>query len=373
MYIRCQTWGKPGLSWPIVMDELTHAAEQAGDDVYLTSTNGCSGMRYWSDEKSKRKREELAPVFETGFDLDITYTLPTNFSRRFLANSRVKAALYNYESSVMPVKWKKYYDLVDLICPSSSYVADIFRENGVPEEKIKVIPLGVDLDVFQPQGESYPIETEKTFKFLCVSEPHYRKQLPLLLDTYCQTFTNQDDVCLILKTKLFNKQNIKSKLSIEIDLRTTLQALQSRYGDKIPEIKLVDYYIEDIASLYRAADAFVLMTASEGWGMPYLEALATGTPVIAPNFGGQLEFLNSDNAILVKSDTRIALPQEQYWMKRPPKDAIVGMPDVQDYSNAMRSVFNNKEAIKTKYYDAGLETAEKFTWANALREIKNLL
>eukprot|EP01105_Mastigella_eilhardi_P022825 TRINITY_DN5681_c0_g1_i4.p2 TRINITY_DN5681_c0_g1~~TRINITY_DN5681_c0_g1_i4.p2 ORF type:complete len:136 (-),score=31.59 TRINITY_DN5681_c0_g1_i4:63-470(-) len=38
--------------------------------------------------------------------------------------------------------------------------------------------------------------------------------------------------------------------------------------------------------LYRAADAFVLPTRGEGWGLPIMEAMAMGLPVIATNYSG---------------------------------------------------------------------------------------
>jgi len=54
--------------------------------------------------------------------------------------------------------------------------------------------------------------------------------------------------------------------------------------------------------LYHAADAFVLPTHGEGWGLPLMEAMASGLPTIATNWGGQTEFMNKDNSIVLGYD-----------------------------------------------------------------------
>lgn len=55
----------------------------------------------------------------------------------------------------------------------------------------------------------------------------------------------------------------------------------------------------DMPSLYKAADAFVLPTRGEGWGLPFMEAMAMGLPTIATNFSGHLDFMSEENAFLI--------------------------------------------------------------------------
>src|SRR5207247_1086784 len=49
-----------------------------------------------------------------------------------------------------------------------------------------------------------------------------------------------------------------------------------------------------LAALYRSADCFVLPSRGEGWGMPLLEAMACGLPVIATDWSGPRDFLKED-------------------------------------------------------------------------------
>lgn len=370
MKIRSFTWGAADLSWSVVMEELLHTAELNGHHVDFISTNGTKGMMYWNEKRNSDAMLSERQMMRKGlqYDLDIVFTVPQNFPQRFLKSSKVKMALYDYESSHMPAHWSRFYHLVDFVIPSSNYVADMFRRNGCPEEKIKVVHHGIDLNIFNTEAPPASLPTEKKFKFLCVAAPHYRKQIPQLLDIYCRTFSNKDDVCLVLKTKIFKDgDEIKP---FEVDLRKTLSSLSKKYGGSIPEIQVVTNKIDNMASLYTACDAFALMTASEGWGMPFLEAMACGLTVIAPKFGGQLDFLNDKNAILTNCGVRKALKQEQYWGVTP--GATTGDPDPIDFGSKMRLVYENNQIISDRLRPEMASTVPNFTWESAWEKIRDI-
>jgi glycosyltransferase involved in cell wall biosynthesis len=71
--------------------------------------------------------------------------------------------------------------------------------------------------------------------------------------------------------------------------------------NRIPNIVFHDAVIPDarMPNLYRAADCFVLPTRGEGWGRPFMEAMAMGLPVIATNWSGQTAFMNAENSLLL--------------------------------------------------------------------------
>jgi glycosyltransferase involved in cell wall biosynthesis len=54
-----------------------------------------------------------------------------------------------------------------------------------------------------------------------------------------------------------------------------------------------------LPNLYNSADAFVLASHGEGWGLPLMEAMAMKKPAIGTNWGGNLAFMNSRNSFLV--------------------------------------------------------------------------
>ena len=373
MHVRSFSWGSNNISWSVIISELLHAAEQRGHRPVFLSTNGYKGTSYWDQDRGFQDDLYQREYLRSGqtFDLDLTYTVPQNFPERFLLGSKIKAAIYAYESSIMPEHWQKFYHLVDYVLPPSQYCAAMFARNGCPKEKIQVLPHGVDLDVFNPETvKPAKLQTEKKFKFLCLGEPHFRKQIDKLLRLYCETFTAKDDVTLVLKTKIFSTpEDYAERKTFEQDLKPVLTALRAKHGESMPEIIVVPGRLKNIASLYRFCDAFVLMTASEGWCVPYLEALAMGLTVIAPRHGGQLEYLNDENAILTTCGVRRARAEEQYWGGHP--KATVGDPDEAAFAAAMKLVYQEKKPLAARKA-AALATAKRFTWLAAWDQLEAL-
>lgn len=367
MKIRSYSWGSADLSWSVVIEELLHAAEQMGHQVDFISTNGTTGMQYWDEARVSAALASERQMQKNGesYDIDITFTVPNNYAARFLKTSKLKLAITDYESSPAPANWRQWYGIPDFILPGSNWVAGALKAGGCPATKLKVVPHGVDTGIFNSSAIPLPIKTDKAFRFLCVAEPHYRKQIDLLLETYCKTFSSADDVCLVLKTKLF--KNGEARKPYEQDIRQVLARLVRQYGAKMPEIKILTTRIPNIASLYTACQAFVLMTAAEGFGVPFLEALACGLIVIAPRFGGQLDFLNDDNALLCNTSWRAARMTEQYWGQS--LEARVGAPDPEHFGELMRNVVSDYGSIKEKLAPKGLETAAQFTWKEAMKKI----
>lgn len=385
MFIRSFTWGKADLSWSSVMERLLAAAEHRGHKVSLISTNGYEGMDYWSAERSAQAAATIAAEKGSApFDIDITYTIPFNFPQRFLPDSKVKIGRFDYESSVLPKSFRKSINFPDYVVASSNFVADVFLKAGADQNKIRIINSGVDRKIFNETVE--PLDLKKLgvngspFVFLAVAEPHYRKQLDRLLKIYCERFTSKDDVLLIIKTKLFAPGD--KRQGFEQDIRPHIAALKSKYGDSMPQIRVIGKRLQSLASLYRSAHAFCLPTAGEGWGMPFLEAMSCGLLVIAPEYGGQLDFLNKQNAMLCPVNIVPALPQEQYGTQ-PASDlnwksildmpkGLVGRPDEDVFGDMMRKAYENFDTCISPLKANMHATAERFTWDAAAEQMLRL-
>jgi glycosyltransferase involved in cell wall biosynthesis len=93
----------------------------------------------------------------------------------------------------------------------------------------------------------------------------------------------------------------------------------------------------DLALLYRAAGVFVFPSLEEGFGLPPLEAMASGAPVIASNTSAMPEVLG-DAALLVQPT------------------------DVAALTTALHVMLENRE-LQTYYRQAGLEHSRRFSWA----------
>ncbi|MDQ3180573.1 MAG: glycosyltransferase [Acidobacteriota bacterium] len=93
---------------------------------------------------------------------------------------------------------------------------------------------------------------------------------------------------------------------------------------------------EELADLYANADVFIHPNPREPFGIAPLEAMASGTPVVAPNSGGILSYATRENAWLVE-------------------------PLAENFSGAIREIFSAPEKSQTKISSA-LQTTKQYTW-----------
>jgi glycosyltransferase involved in cell wall biosynthesis len=156
----------------------------------------------------------------------------------------------------------KEIELADRIIVGSSFVRDSFRAEGVPSEKIEIIPYGVDTELFRPT-ESTVCMTTGSLNVLFVGQIGQRKGVGYLLQAY-QRFRGPG-------TRLTLVGRIGGS-------RVGLKPFRSLFEhiDHVPR--------RDLPHIYRNADVFVLPTLVEGMPLVVLEAMACGLPVIVtPN------------------------------------------------------------------------------------------
>jgi glycosyltransferase involved in cell wall biosynthesis len=348
-------------SWAVTMRNIFKNMIDDGHDCYLNSINSYSMCP--PEWKHLLNREIEDP------DLDICYTAPKFFSTRFKKKSKLKAVVYNYETSILPNSWKNLHHHVDVILPSSEFSKKIFIDGGWPEEKLIVIPHGVNKEDFLSK-EKYILNSKKPFKFLNISIPHYRKNIDLLVEAYYEAFLNNDNVCLVLKTSLEKPKN-RNYYTFECDVMHMIKSLQAKYSKlgRLPQVEIITEKIPNMVHLYNACDVLVSATSSEGFGLPLLEALAANKVVIAPRATGQLDFLNEANSLLVDVKEIEATEKYQYWTVT--KGAKTYLPVKEDLKQKMLDAYN-KNYIDL-FSNSILKTVDEFTWQNASRKIIKVL
>lgn len=360
--IRSQSMLGTHHSWAITMRNLLTQFQEKGHKLYLTTTNGKESI---PENLLPRVGRDIAIP-----DLDICYTLPRNFKDRFSKKSKLKLAIYNYETSEFPRMWRGDINHIDYALPSSNFSKQVFVDGGWPESKCIVVPHGINPitpDEFAAV-ETYKLKTSKKFKFLNVSIPHHRKNIDILIESYYLTFSNQDDVCLVLKTSLD-----KPKQSFEVDVADIIRKMQKRHANRpggLPQIELITSRVPDMLSLYKACDVLVSATSSEGFGLPLLEAMDAGKLVIAPKCTGQLDFLNIDNSLLVDVKEIDAGKEYQYWIQTP--GAKTYQPIVGDLSRAMLVAYQAHPALIVKFKPEMERVCRQFTWSNAADQILSI-
>lgn len=270
-----------------------------------------------------------------------------------------------WEFGVVPSNWVSIINQqMDCLIVPSQFVADSFIRSGVSQDSIEVIPNGVNCKIYSPNGSKYPLKSDKQFKFIFVGGLLDRKGIDILLDAYKFSFSSKDDVCLVIKS--FGHDGIYSQISSKY--------LDENITDKgLPEVVFINDSLipEEMSSLYRSCDVYVHPYRGEGFGMPILEAMACGLPVIVPDQGPCLEFCDKDFATFIPTITRFFnaynlgelgnLENSPFWCEV----------DIEKLAEVMRQHFENKNNLHQKGQSATLK-AQSFDWSKVYLQYKQL-
>ncbi|MFX1313707.1 MAG: glycosyltransferase family 4 protein, partial [Promethearchaeota archaeon] len=201
----------------------------------------------------------------------------------------------------------------------------------IEEKYIKVIPIGVDVSRFNPSKRSKEIREKYGNNILLFSGLMVpRKRVPVLLEAMTYVIKKIPNTQLILtgKGRFLNYYKKLSK-SLGIEKNTTFLGF-------IDDNKLLEYYA--------SSDIFVFPSEKEGFGQVFLEAMASGTPVICAD--------------------------------KPPMSEIVGnggktfkLNDSIDLSKKIIELLNNREELARLRKNA-LEIVKNFDWTH-ITEIYN--
>lgn len=222
-----------------------------------------------------------------------------------------------------------------IITVSENSKRDIIKILGVPEEKVKVIYNGID-DVYEPIDDKRGLDFVKTrygitSRFILhVGSLNPRKNIPRLIDAYNMLPAE------ILKEYELVIVGKKSWKADKIFAKTKKLGLEDR-------VIFTGFVADsDLPLLMNAADLLAFPSLYEGFGIPPLEAMACGTPVVASNTSSIPEVVG-DAALLF----------DPY--------------NVEEIANAMYRALTN-EQLRDELRQKGFKRAKQFSWEKAARE-----
>ena len=218
---------------------------------------------------------------------------------------------------------------------------EIMKYLGIEENRIEVMPMGVDTDIFNDRKDEKKIDEVKRkfgidgdyFLYMGTLEP--RKNIERMIEAYA----------------LLKKENAAAP---KLVLAGKKGWLYDKIFEKVKKYEIEDDVIftgyisdEDAVEVMRGAFAFIFVSIYEGFGIPPLEAMACGTPVIVSGEASLPEVVG-DAAVIA--------------------DAY----DCADIKNAMLEMCKNDEK-RNELIKLGKMRAKELSWKNSAKILNDIL
>lgn len=219
--------------------------------------------------------------------------------------------------------------------------SEIMRYMNISSDKISVMPCGVDLSKYHPNysidriegiKKKYTINDSEYILYLGTLEP--RKNIERLVEAYAQLKKNiSDPPKLVLAGK-------KGWMYDEIFKKVELYQLKN-------DVIFTDYIDDkDVALLLKGALIFVFPSIYEGFGLPPLEAMACGTPVIVSNQASLPEVVGDAGYLI-----------DPY--------------SINELANAMKELVTN-DILRMQISKKGLLHAKSYSWKASAEQLMKI-
>lgn len=225
-----------------------------------------------------------------------------------------------------------------IITDSHASQKDITAVTGIDLSRIKVIYLGVNesFRVIEDKKKLGRVKIKYRLPddyILHVGDVNYNKNIPGLIKAFHETIQKHDNLYLVLVGNGFvnNSTQLTELAELINELKLSSRIIRIGY---IPK--------EDLVGLYNQAVAYLQISYAEGFGLPVLEAMSCGCPVIVSNVSSLPEIV-SDAGLFINPDS------------------------VKSMVEGLISMIAN-ENLRKNFIDKGLIRAKFFSWKKCAQE-----
>jgi glycosyltransferase involved in cell wall biosynthesis len=188
--------------------------------------------------------------------------------------------------------------LTRVVTVSENSFHDIARDHEVDPNRMAIVPVGVDVDLFRPLPDVAPVPGRL---ITTASADVTMKGLSYLLEALAKIRTERDDAHLVVIGK--RKPGGRSDETI----RSLGLEDHVTFVTGVPDQRIIELYAE--------AELAVVPSLYEGFSLPAIEAMACGTPLVATSGGALPEVVGSDGetALVVPPGDSEALAAKLRW------------------------------------------------------------
>ena len=292
----------------------------------------------------RRVWEQLAPLLVGNYDLlHFPYDSCIGLKRgKFVVTLHdAKPILFpavtnrrNWKQTLKDMIAQNPFEKIDhVITVSECSRRDLIEQMGIPEDRITVIYQGVDLKKFSPSISELGNRLDYMPYVLCVAGTDPTKNVKSLIEAF---------------SKLVPEIRNRHHLVLVGDVQKNKELQQCVQERGIEKRTIFTGVVSDaqLAELYQQASVFVFPSLYEGFGLPVLEAMACGCPVITSNTSSLPEVVGSAGMLVNPCDREELI------------EALTKVLTDTELTNILRR--------------SGREQAEKFSWEHTARKTADL-
>lgn len=202
-----------------------------------------------------------------------------------------------WETDRLPDDRAEWCSIMDEVWVPKQQNVELFAAAGVARERLVIIPAAIDDTVYGTPGPPARIAGAEGFVFLSLFAWSRRKGWDALVQAYVEEFASHEDVTLVLA---ISASPSKPVLFAQQQFEALVRRQLGRAPSSCPRIlwlPLENASPQEVAQIYRGANAYVMPTRGEGAALPISEAMASGLPVIVTR--DCVSYVSDDTAFLV--------------------------------------------------------------------------
>jgi len=256
---------------------------------------------------------KLESVADISFQVQLPDEWDPNLARTNIGISAV------VETESCNPEWVLRCNLMDAVIVPSEHAKKSLERSGNLDVPVFIIPEWFFNNITEEdfsENEFANMSFDTSFNFLIISQltgqtPETdRKNIFNTIRWFCETFKDDPDVGLVLKTNHGRGTSIDRELTKNLIRKIIGEIRQGEF----PKIHLVHGNLEEseICGLYKnpSIKCLINLTRGEGFGLPILEAAASSLPVIVTNWSAHTEFLSLGKFLKIDYDI-VKVPDEK--------------------------------------------------------------
>jgi glycosyltransferase involved in cell wall biosynthesis len=243
-------------------------------------------------EEVEASGKKISPVARLVQPNDVSVFFFPTLSEQLVTGTIIKWGIFETDS--LPGDYTNYLRRSHLIWVPSQWAKGVLIAHGLDSDQIHVVHEGVNPEIYHPYCRPKS-PTSDVFRFFMCGKKETRKGFDELLEGFKIAFGGDAKTELHLKADYFwgsqDQANAKQdQLASQIDVMglTNVVPISGALSTT------------DMAQLYNNYDAMIFPSRAEGWGLPLIEAIACGLPVISTYYSGHTEYLAAIDGQFVK-------------------------------------------------------------------------